>query len=128
MVFIRFIIMTITKVLKVLGVLFDYKLLFDKHLQAIIESATKTLHALGHLRQKTYGMTCIQYIQLYKSVVRPKLEIGAAAWFSQAKTRQIELLEAVQNKALKWATKVGTRASPILVATDVRYSLSTATM
>ena len=48
------------------------------------------------------------------------MEVGSAAWYSKGKVHLVAKLESVQKKALRWATKVGPRASPLYIATDLR--------
>ena len=82
---------------KDLGVIFDEKLEFSKHIKVIVGKANRML---GMIRR---GFTCLDreiFKLLYPVLVRPLLEYCVQVW-SPNKQMDIDLIEKVQKRAVK---------------------------
>ena len=82
---------------KDLGIIFDYKLTFDSHINSAISKGNKIL---GLIRRSFTGLDNKVLVMLYKSLVRPHLEYGNQIWSPFLK-RQSSALERVQRRATK---------------------------
>ena len=82
---------------KDLGVIFDKDLIFDKHTQKAISTASKLL---GMVKRSFVTRDSFVIISLYKSMIRPHLEYGNSVWHPQFK-RQSVALERVQRRTTK---------------------------
>lgn len=88
-----------------LGVIYDPKLKFDKHIENIVSKASKML---GFIKRSTKDFRDVNtIISLYKSLVLPHLTYACQVWYPKLK-RQWDLLESVQHKLLRYlAFKTG---------------------
>ena len=82
---------------KNLGVIFDENLLFDSHIQSIIN---KSNQMIGIIRRTFTYLNRSIFLHLYKAIVRPHLEYGHEIWFPRLK-RQSVAIEKVQRRATK---------------------------
>ena len=82
---------------KDLGVIFDENLLFDSHIQSIIN---KSNQMIGIIRRTFTYLNRSIFLHLYKALVRPHLEYGHEIWFPRLK-RQSVAIEKVQRRATK---------------------------
>ena len=85
-----------TEVEKDIGVYVDQKLSFHEQITNKTNKANSTMgiiRTFDHLHRK-------MFTQLYKSLVRPHLEVSNSAWVPYKK-QDIELIEAVQRRATK---------------------------
>lgn len=81
--------------IKDLGVILDSKLLFEKHIEGIVQRAFRSL---GFILRMSQGFQNSQsLILLYQSLVRPILEYATPAW-NPMYHKYITRLEAVQRK------------------------------
>jgi ribonuclease P/MRP protein subunit RPP40 len=80
-----------------LGVIFDEKLKFDKH---IYEKINKAYSILGLIKRNFRHISQSSFVLLYKSLVRPHLEYANAIWFPY-RQKYTEALEKVQMRATK---------------------------
>ena len=83
--------------IKDLGVTFDSKLNFKKHIQ---EKIAKANSIIGIIKRNFKNMTLDAHVALYKSLVRSHLEYAEAVW-SPYKKEDIENIEKVQMRATK---------------------------
>ena len=89
---------------KDLGVIFDYKLSFDTHIQHAINRANRML---GIIRRTFTFLNKITLLNLYKALVRPHLEYGNEIWFPLLKM-QSAAIEKVQRRTTKLLREVCT--------------------
>ena len=82
---------------KDLGVTFDKKLVFDKHINNVVNKANQRLAIIK--RTFSYLNKDI-FLRLYKALVRPLLEYGLPAWYPRL-IRQSITIEKVQRRATK---------------------------
>jgi len=82
---------------KDIGVIFDEKLLFDKHMDSSINKANRML---GVIKRTFSFINKDTFLKLYKSMVRPHLEYGNIIWHPLLK-RQSSAIEKVQRRATK---------------------------
>ena len=82
---------------KDIGVIFDEKLLFDKHIDNSINKANKML---GVIKRTFNFINKDTFLKLYKSMVRPHLEYGNIIWHPLFK-RQSSAIEKVHRRATK---------------------------
>ena len=82
-----------------LGVIFDNKLLFNRHIQKTVDSARRVF---GCIVTNWYFMSNPEVIlYLYKMLVRPKLEFASVIWGSTSNSHKA-LIEAVQKRVLNF--------------------------
>ena len=82
---------------KDLGVIFDSKLKFDKHINTKVNIANRNLGLIS--RNFTY-MNLDIFLKLYKALVRPHLEYASVIWAPRYK-KDIITIENVQRRATK---------------------------
>ena len=82
--------------LRLLGVTFDSKLSFHRHLQQV---AARTKQRLGFLRRATRILDVHGRQDTYKGFIRPVLEYAPLVWMGAAKTH-LSRLDRVQRNAL----------------------------
>ena len=88
--------LTVTTEEKDLGVIFDEKLEFDKHIRVMVNRANRML---GMIRS---GFACMSqdiFKLVYPVMVRPLLEYCVQVW-SPYKQKHIDLIEGVQKRAV----------------------------
>ena len=82
---------------KDLGVTFDRKLTFSKHVSIQVNRANRILGAVKH----TFAVIDMNnFVPLYKSIVRPQLEYATVIWSPKLK-RDKDALEQVQRRATR---------------------------
>ena len=89
--------LTVTTEEKDLGVIFDEKLEFDKHIRLMVNRANRML---GMIKS---GFACMSkdiFKQLYPVLVRPLLEYCVQVW-APYKQKHIDLIEGVQIRAVR---------------------------
>lgn len=97
---------------KLLGIWFDDKLTFKKHVDLLYKNCIKRTNILKILSNRTWGSDENVLLTVYKSIIRSRLEYGCAV-FSSAKPKILQKLQVLQNMCLRLVT--GTyRTSPIL--------------
>ena len=77
--------------------IFDENLLFDSHIQSIIN---KLNQMIGIIRRIFTYLNRSIFLHLYKALVRPQREYGHEIWFPRLK-RQSVAIEKVQRRATK---------------------------
>jgi len=112
----------VVDVLRYLGVWIDGMLTFQHHIQVLKQGACNVLNRLTRLRRQSYGLSPLQFVTLYKVIIRPKLEVGVAAWFrpDSDKNGLVKKLSKVQAKALRIAVRMRNRTPSGLVEADLR--------
>ena len=86
-----------TSIVKDLGVLIDDKLSFSPHIEMIVSAASKLI---GLTRRTILSLNNKNFLLLYKTLIRPKLEYNNAVWWTNTKTDLMKL-EGVQRRATK---------------------------
>ena len=86
-----------------LGVEFDSRLSFSKHISEINGRANKRLNVLKALSRA--GTTPKTIIKLYNIYIRPLFEYGSAAFLAAPK-EQIEKMQKVQNQAIRIGLRI----------------------
>ena len=89
----------ITAHIKVLGVIIQNDLKWDKNVDSIVKRANTKVHMLRVLR--SYGLPHSDLITLYKSFIRPLMEYAAPVWNGALIQDQVVRLERVQKRALR---------------------------
>ena len=83
--------------MKYLGIVFDSRLTFDKHIQYVAENSTKPIHMLGRSAklQRFLGHKSLK--TLYDGALIPLLTYGAPVWDEAlVKQRNLRMLQRVQ--------------------------------
>jgi len=83
--------------IKDLGIVFDYRLKFDEHID---EKINKAYQMLGIIKRNFIHLTPDSFVVLYKSIVRSHLEYSECVW-NPHHQQLIEKLEKVQKRATK---------------------------
>ena len=77
--------LTLSTEVKYLGVIFDHKLLWNKHLENKLAKACITLWQCRKLLGKNWGLKPHITQWLYTSVIRPTITYGAVIWWTRTK-------------------------------------------
>ena len=85
------------KSVKYLGVIFDTKLLWRKHIETISVKVKKRLNFMRAISGKNWGAHPDTQLALFKAVVRPQLDYGSFLFMGAAKTYLLRL------QRLQWA-------------------------
>jgi len=89
---------------KILGITFDPKLNFSKHIANTTEKAKKTLNVLKSLTTTKWGKSMETLTHTYKAITRPILEYSNPSWSTITSDTSIHKLQTIQNSALRIAT------------------------
>ena len=89
----------ITAHIKVLGVIIQSDLKWDKNVDSIVKHAKTEIHVLRVFR--SYGLPHSDPITLYKSFIRPLMEYAAPAWNGALTQHQVTRFERAQKRALR---------------------------
>ena len=90
-----------SQLVKDLGVTFNPKLNFSRHIYEITHKATKIL---GILRRTILFLNKKTFILLYKSLIRPHFEYANVIWYPKYKSISVER---VQRRATKLFMEIG---------------------
>jgi ribonuclease HI len=83
--------------MKYLGIYFDSRLTFDKHIKYIAENSTKLIHMLGRSAKLQWGLGHKSLKAIYEGTLIPLLTYGAPVWDEAAvKQRNLRMLQRVQ--------------------------------
>ena len=85
---------------KFLGVIFDKRLTWEKHIQYITSRAKKRLNLLKSLSGTKWGAATKALLTLYRSLIRPILDYADIAYDS-ARNSHLKKLDLIQSAALK---------------------------
>lgn len=96
---------------KILGVYFDRKLSFISHFRYLRAKCQKSLNLLKVIAKQDWGGDRTVLLQLYRSLVRSKLDYGSIIWGSARKS-YLQMLDPIANQGLRLALGVF-RTSPI---------------
>lgn len=94
--------LSVVNKITILGICFDEKHRFTNHVEAVAGVCIKKLDIMKSLVYKTKGAHPKFLIQIYKSLIRTKLDYGAFLWDNLTK-KQEESLEKIQNNAMRIA-------------------------
>ena len=89
---------------KILGLTFDPKLNFSKHLQITKEKAQNSLRIVKALSGTSWGKQKECLTTTYKAITRPIMEYASTVWSPVASATNINHLQVIQNSALRTAT------------------------
>ena len=89
---------------KILGLTFDPKLNFSKHIQATTEKAQNSLKITKALAGTSWGKQKECLLATYKTITRPIIEYASTVWSPIASTTNTNKLQVIQNSALRTAT------------------------
>lgn len=102
-----------TPVMRWLGVFFDRKLSFKKHVEIMATRALSTISGLRILANSVRGLSVLNARLLYKTVVLPVLTFASPVWFTGVRQKSlIKPLERAQSEGLRWLLGAF-RTSPI---------------
>ena len=90
----------IVKEFKFLGVIFDSKLSFIPHIKMLRTKCTKALDILKVVANTQWGADKNVLLQLYRSIVRSKLDYGCFVYGSARKS-YLQALDAIHNQGLR---------------------------
>jgi ribonuclease HI len=85
---------------KFLGLIFDSKLTFYPHIKYLKQKGIQALNLLRVVAHTDWGADRTVLIQLYKAVIRAKLDYGAIIYGS-ARPSYLKILDPIQNQALR---------------------------
>ena len=96
---------------KFLGILFDRKLSFIPHIKYLKAKCLKALNLLKVLSHTSWGVDRTTLLQLYRSLVRSKLDYGCIIYGSARKS-YLQMLDPIHNQGLRLALGAF-RTSPV---------------
>jgi len=92
-----------TPVMRWLGVFFDRKLSFKKHVETMATRALSTISGLRILANSIRGLSVLNARLLFKTVVLPVLTFASPVWFTGIRQKSlIKPLERAQSEGLRW--------------------------
>jgi|UniRef100_A0A2S2R3P2 hypothetical protein len=97
--------------IKILGMTFDNKLNWNKHFSVLKTNTSKTTNIIKILANNKWGAQSKILHNVYKTLIRSKIEYGAIIYGS-AKSTSLEKLETIQNNNLRLITGAF-KSSPI---------------
>ena len=90
---------------KVLGLTLDPKLTYSTHIHNILVHAHKPIQIIKkHSLQQERGKQKETLMATYKAVMRPALKYASSIWSPLASSTSINILQVMQNPALRTAT------------------------
>ena len=113
------------KQIKLLGMIFDTKLLWDAHITNLIDRCKKDINLLRLVSATTFGADKLTLLNLYKSLILSKIDYGTQAYFSAQKS-SLKKLDLIQNTALRIIT--GARKTTPINALEVECGLKPLTL
>ena len=87
---------------KFLGMTFDQRLTWNKHIEKVIDSCKVKMNLLRSLTGQQWGACKRSLLQIYKTLIRPKLEYGMELLHT-ASRKAWKRMEVVQNTCLRIA-------------------------
>ena len=94
-----------------LGMIFDEKLTWSKHIDMLVEKCKKRMNLLRCLSGTTWGASKDVMLTLYKAYIRSVIDYGCFIYINASKT-QLKRVEKIQSQALRCITG-GMRSTPI---------------
>ena len=91
--------------IKFLGITFDNRMTFTKHVEEILERCNKKFHFLRILVNKKWGPNPSTILQIYKQCVRPIFEYGIVSTMIVLETG-ITKIQRVQNSFIRLAFRL----------------------
>ncbi|MCG8096109.1 MAG: reverse transcriptase-like protein, partial [Candidatus Thiodiazotropha endolucinida] len=88
---------------KFLGMTFDNKLTWEKHITNIVQRCKKDLNLMRYISGTKYGADKITLRKIYTTLIRSKIDYGCQAYSSASKA-QLERLDRIQAAALRIIT------------------------
>ena len=92
-----------TRTIKWLGVIFDTKLTFQKHLKATSTQATNAINSLNMLGNSVRGLHQVYCQHLVQGAILPMVLYASPAWWNGTAS-QAKHIETVQNRGLRYIT------------------------
>ena len=89
---------------KILGLTFDPRLNFSKHIQTTTEKARNSLKITKALSGTSWGKQKECLLATYKTITRPIIEYASTVWSPIASATNTNKLQVIQNSALRTAT------------------------
>ena len=90
---------------KVLGITFDNRMTFTKHIEEILEHCNNKFHRLKILVNKKWDPSPATILQIYKQCVRPKFEYGIVSTVTLSET-VITKIQRLHNSFIKLALRL----------------------
>lgn len=97
--------------LKFLGVIFDNKMNWKKHIDYVKSSCSKALNIMKTLAHYSWGADTNKLLHIYRSLIRSRIDYGCIA-YSTAKNSYLKSIDTIQNNAIRIATGAF-KSSPI---------------
>ena len=88
------------KTAKLLGIIFDRRLTWNDHITATVTKCKKSINIMKRLCGTEWGAHPKQQVQIYKALIRSKLEYGAEV-IESATASTKKRLDTIQNTALR---------------------------
>ena len=89
---------------RILGVHLDTHFSFNQHAQKVAKNCRSKIRILSSLAGTGWGCQKEILLRTYKTYVEPSINYAAAIWSPNASASSFDLLQRVQNRALRIAT------------------------
>ena len=89
---------------KFLGITFDEKMTFEKHIDDVVTRAQKRLNLLKAIRGQNWGASPQTILYTYRTYVRPLLEYGCILYSNDDKI--LKKLQSIETQAIKIAHRL----------------------
>ena len=99
---------------KFLGITFDNRMTFTKHVEEILQRCNNKFHRLRILVNKKWGPSPATILQIYKQCVRPIFEYGIASTITVSES-VINKIQRVQNSFIRLALRLPKYVSARLI-------------
>lgn len=76
---------------KYLGVVFDERLNWSKHIDYIVKKSRKAMYAAGKMVARSWGLTPKAMLWIYKMIVMPRITYGCIIWWPAVKKKGVKL-------------------------------------
>ncbi|XP_077975317.1 uncharacterized protein LOC144431279 [Styela clava] len=96
------VILPVRNEVRYLGVYFDRRLNYKRHIEYVVQKCSKRINLLRLLIGTSWGANKSPLLSLYRSLVRPIIEYGMEAYFS-ASINAIRKIEIIQSQCLRIA-------------------------
>ncbi|KAA8909582.1 hypothetical protein TRICI_004417 [Trichomonascus ciferrii] len=86
---------------KHLGIILDKRLKFNEHVKEVERRAIRDFHQIWRLGGCFKELSVQGFQQLYIGCIQPILEYGSEGWFPHSTKKQIDIVQKIQNIALR---------------------------
>jgi ribonuclease HI len=102
---------------KFLGMIFDQKLIWDKHAEYIVDKCKARLNLMRSVSGSKFGANKKALLTMYRTLIRSLIDYGSIVYDSASKTIK-EKIDGIQNRALKICTRATHGTAAIILQNE----------